>query len=92
MQGKNGSSKHSPFLVPIALAFAQPITCNDPMAPLVVNNDVKPKPLSCIDVTIMVWSLPYCTLKGKVINPTLSQVQYVIGSTKQNPYETPHPF
>jgi hypothetical protein len=51
MQEKNGSSKHSPFLVPIALAFAQPITCNDPMAPIVVTNDVEQKPLFCIDVT-----------------------------------------
>ncbi len=51
LQEKNGSSKHSPFLVPIALAFAQPIVCNDPMTPLVVTNDVEPKPLSCIDVT-----------------------------------------
>jgi hypothetical protein len=42
--------------------------------------------------TIMVWSLPYCTLKGKIINSTLSQVQYVICSTKQNPYENHHPF
>ncbi len=49
LQEKNGSSKHSPFL--IALAFAQPIICNDPMAPLVVTNDVEPKLLSCIDVT-----------------------------------------
>jgi hypothetical protein len=48
---KKGSSKHSPFLVPIALAFAQPIACNNPMAPLVVTNDVEPKPLSCINVT-----------------------------------------
>ncbi len=43
--------------------------------------------------TIMVWcSLPNCTFKGKIINSTLFQVQYVICSTKQNPYETPHPF